>query len=276
MDCSIRRPRHDVRHVANAVAVVAAMTVMTFAGAAGAAAGQGGSVTTDADMKAAVMKQISSLDYGGQRPTVAVTGGVISLSGTVYSLWLKEETINRALKVPGRTSLESDLMIVKAESDAKLAAEVIKRISGFDRLSPVYDDIQGSVKNGIVHLLGAMTDEKNLGDLVERIAKVRGVQAIDNKVTVLPASRSDDQLRVAIANAIYRNPEFENYSRVNPPIHVIVNNGYVTLTGIVRSDLEKIKAHESAANVFGILKIDDRVNLPDVIRLTDVTASAHL
>ena len=260
MDCDIRLPRHDVRHVANAVAMVAATAVMTFAAAARGVA-QGGRVTADADMKAAVMKQISSLDYGGQRPTVAVTDGVISLSGTVYSLWLKEETINRALKVPGRTSLESDLMIVKAESDAKLAAEVLKRISGFDRLSPVYDDIQGSVRNGTVHLLGAMTDEKNLGDLVERIAKVRGVQAIDNKVSVLPASRSDDQLRVAIANAIYRNPEFENYSRVNPPIHVIVNNGYVTLTGIVRSDLERIKAHESAASVFGILKIDDRVKL---------------
>jgi osmotically-inducible protein OsmY len=93
------------------------------------------------------------------------------------------------------------------------------------------------------------------------VAKVRGVQAIENKVTVLPANRNDDQLRVAIANAIYRNPEFENYSRVNPPIHVIVNNGYVTLTGVVRSDLEKIKAHESAASVFGILKIDDRVRL---------------
>ena len=48
---------------------------------------------------------------------------------------------------------------------------------------------------------------------------------------------------------------------MNPPIHVIVNNGYVTLTGIVRLDLEKIKAHESAASVFGILKIDDRVKL---------------
>jgi len=259
MNRSIRRPRHDVRDVVHA-AIVAAMTVVTLAGAARVAA-QGGSVTADADIRSAVMKQISSLDYGGQRPTVAVSGGVIRLSGTVYSLWLKEETINRALKVPGRTSLESDLMIVKAESDAKLAAEVIKRISGFDRLSPVYDDIQGGVKNGIVHLQGAMTDEKNLGDLIERVAKVRGVQAIDNKVAVLPANRSDDQLRVAIANAIYRNPEFDNYSRVNPPIHVIVNNGYVTLTGIVRTDLEKIKAHESAASIFGIIKLDDRVKL---------------
>src|SRR6478609_530351 len=108
MNRSIRRPRHDVRDVVHA-AIVAAMTVVTLAGAARVAA-QGGSVTADADIRSAVMKQISSLDYGGQRPTVAVSGGVIRLSGTVYSLWLKEETINRALKVPGRTSLESDLM----------------------------------------------------------------------------------------------------------------------------------------------------------------------
>jgi osmotically-inducible protein OsmY len=260
MDCSIRRLRRDV---VDAAAVVAA--VMTFSGATRASA-QARSVTTDTDIKAAVMKQISSLDYGGRRPTVAVTGGVIMLSGTVSSLWLKEETINRALKVQGRTSLESDLMIAKAESDARLAAEVIKRISGYDRLSPFYDDIQGNVKNGVVHLLGAMTEEKKLDDLIERVAKVRGVQAIDNKVTVLPANQSDDQLRVAIANAIYRNPEFENYSMANPPIHIIVSNGYVTLTGIVRSDVEKIKAHESAASVFGIIKLDDRVKLAREVR----------
>jgi hyperosmotically inducible protein len=78
---------------------------------------------------------------------------------------------------------------------------------------------------------------------------------------VLPANKSDDELRVAIANAIYRNVEFEQYSMANPPIHVIVNNGYVTLTGIVRSDIERIKAHQSAAAVFGSIKIDDRVKL---------------
>jgi osmotically-inducible protein OsmY len=254
MECSIRRPLRDL------VAVVGAMTVMSFAGATRDLA-QVGSLTADADIKAAVMKQISSLDYGGRRPTVAVTGGVIMLSGTVSSLWLKEETIKRALKVTGRTSLESELTIAKAESDTKLAAEVIKRISGYNRLSPVYDDIQGSVRNGVVHLQGAMTEEKKVDDLLERVAQVRGVQAIDNKVIVLPANRSDDELRVAIATAIYRNPEFENYSMANPPIHVIVNNGYVTLTGIVRSDIERIKAHQSAASIFGIIKLDDRVKL---------------
>jgi osmotically-inducible protein OsmY len=249
--------RGSVRKAVGAAAVAVAASLIV--GAPTTALAQ--STTSDADIKAAVIKQISGLDYGGRRPTVNVSGGAIMLSGTVSSLWLKEETINRALKVPGRTSVESELTIAKAESDEKLAAEVMKRISSFDRLSPVYDDINGRVRNGVVYVGGAMTDEKNLRDLVERVAKVRGVQAIDNKIALLPANRSDDQLRVAIAQAIYRNPEFEQYSMANPPIKVIVNNGYVTLTGIVRSDIEKIKAHESAASIFGIIKLDDRVRL---------------
>ena len=256
MSGNIRRP---LRKVVETAAVVAVVNFVLFAGSSSVLA-QSSSATTDADMKAAVMKQIAGLDYSGPRPSVTVSDGVIKLSGTVSSLWLKEETINRALKVPGRKELQSELTIPTAESDAKLAAEVVKRITGYDRFT-VYDDFQGSVKNGVVHVSGAVTEEKKLSDVVERIAKIKGVQAIDNKVTVLPSNRSDDELRVRIANAIYRNPEFENYSMANPPIHVIVNNGYVILTGIVRSDIEKIKAHESAASVFGSIKIDDRVKL---------------
>jgi osmotically-inducible protein OsmY len=259
MSRKIRRLAGNV--VVPVFTVVAAACLLLSAGVARSFAQGGGSATRDADIKAAVLKQISGLDYAGRRPTVAVSGGVIMLSGTVSSLWLKEETINRALKVPGFESIEANLVIATAESDARLAAEVIKRIMGYSRLSPFFDDITGSVKNGVVHLQGALTEEKKLEDIVERVAKVRGVQAIDNKVSVLPANRADDELRVAIANAIYRNPEFENYSMATPPIRVIVNNGYVTLIGVVRSDIEKIKAHESAASVFGSIKIDDRVKL---------------
>ena len=261
MHGNIRRPLRDL---VRATALVAMAHLVVSAVAARVSA-QTSSATTDADIKTAVLKQISGLDYGAPRPTVTVSGGVIMLSGTVSSLWLKEETINRALKVPGRTELQSDLTIPRAESDEKLAAEVVKRITGYDRFT-VYDDFQGRVKNGVVYISGAVTEEKKLTDVVERVAKIRGVQAIDKKVTVLPANRSDDQLRVAIANAIYRNPEFENYSQANPPIHVIVNNGYVILTGIVRSDIEKIKAHESAASVFGSIKIDDRVRLAKEVK----------
>jgi osmotically-inducible protein OsmY len=137
---------------------------------------------------------------------------------------------------------------------------VINRIRQYD-LFTVYDDFQGRVNNGIVHLSGAVTEPKKLTDIVERVAKVKGVQAIDNKVTVLPSNQSDDRMRVQIANAIYRLPEFERYSMADPPIHIIVDRGHVTLVGFVRAELEKRKAYEAARFVEGILALDDKVQV---------------
>jgi len=225
-----------------------------------AVAAHAGAEVSDAELTRNIQRQLSNLDYGSRRPVVAVSGGVVTISGTVASLWLKEETINRALKAQGIASLVSELTIAKAESDEKLALEVIDRIRHYD-LFTVYDDFQGRVKNGVVYLGGAVTEPKKLTDIVERVAKVKGVQAIENRVTVLPANQSDDRLRVLIANAIYQLPEFERYSMADPPIHVIVDRGHVTLTGVVRAEIEKRKAYEAARFVEGVLALDERIQL---------------
>jgi osmotically-inducible protein OsmY len=222
------------------------------------AALQAGAGVSDAELTRNIQKQLSNLDYGSQRPVVMVSGGVVTITGTVATLWLKEETINRALKAEGIVQLVSELTIPRAESDEKLAAEVIDKIQHYD-LFTVYDDFQGSVKNGVIHLGGAVTDPKKLDDVIERLAKIRGVQAIDNKVTVLPANQDDNRLRSAIATAIYSLTDFERYSMANPPIHVIVNRGHVTLTGMVRSEIEKRKAYEAARFVNGVLALEDKV-----------------
>jgi osmotically-inducible protein OsmY len=228
------------------------LVVLVLAAAVHAAA------VSDPELTRNIQKQLSNLDYGSRRPVVMVTDGVVTISGTVASLWLKEETIKRALKVEGIAQLVSEMMIAKAESDEKLAADVVDKIQHYD-LFTVYDDFQGSVKNGIVHLGGAVTDPKKLDDVIERVAKIRGVQAIDNKVTVLPASDEDNRLRVTIANAIYSLSDFERYSMANPPIHVVVNRGHVTLIGVVRSEIEKRKAYEAARFVNGVLALEDKV-----------------
>ena len=93
-------------------------------------------------------------------------------------------------------------------------------------------------------LAGAVTETRKSADIVERIAKVKGVQAIDNRLVILPASESDDRLRVVIATAIYRDEAFTHYSMVDPPVHVIVNNGHVTLVGFVRSQIELHQGRE--------------------------------
>jgi len=71
---------------------------------------------------------------------------------------------------------------------------------------------------------------------------VTGVQKINNQIKTLPVSISDDQLRYTVARQIYGDPMFWNYAiQVNPPIHIVVENGRVTLTGVVASEVERRK-----------------------------------
>ena len=66
---------------------------------------------------------------------------------------------------------------------------------------------------------------------------------------MLPASQFDDELRYLIARAIYSNPHFVGYaSMVNPPIHVIVERGRVTLEGVVNSEVERMLARSIATS----------------------------
>ena len=69
-----------------------------------------------------------------------------------------------------------------------------------------------------------------------------------NRVESLPVSRFDDQLRYRIARAIYGNGSFWNYAvMANPPIHIVVERGHVTLTGIVQNDVDRAIARSLAA-----------------------------
>ena len=75
----------------------------------------------------------------------------------------------------------------------------------------------------------------------ERLAEaVAGVSQVNNQIEVLPTSGYDDQIRIAAARAIYGDPRFVRYAnRSLPPIHIVVNNGRVTLKGAVANQLEK-------------------------------------
>jgi osmotically-inducible protein OsmY len=185
---------------------------------------------------------------------------VVHLSGDIGTLWIKQEAIKRALKVPGVRSLEAEVAIPAAENDQALVREVGDRIRKYDLYS-AFDHIEGRVRNGAVRLDGAVTEPKKEDDILERVAKVKGVQAIENHLEVLPESQTDKNLRSSIFRRIYSDEAFENYSMVDPPVHIIVNNGHVTLIGYVRSDIERIKAESIARSTFGVLALDNKIQL---------------
>lgn len=119
----------------------------------------------------------------------------------------------------------------------------------------VFDDVSANVHDGVVTLTGKVTMPYKRDDIAKRVADVDGVVAVKNAIDVLPVSQFDDELRYRIARAIYGNSSFWNYAAMaNPPIHIVVDHGRVTLSGVVNSEVEKMLAR-SLANQFGALSV---------------------
>jgi len=84
------------------------------------------------------------------------------------------------------------------------------------------------------------------------------VKHVENRIGVLPVSRFDDELRYAVARAIYGSLAFWQYaSMVNPPIHIIVEGGRVTLTGVVASNVERMMARSLATSFTALSVTND-------------------
>jgi hyperosmotically inducible protein len=112
----------------------------------------------------------------------------------------------------------------------------------------VFDSVNAQIKDGVVTLTGKVLMPFKKDDLGERVGKVRGVKAVNNLIEVLPASKSDDELRRGIANAIYGNSTLSRYAtQVNPPIHIIVERGRVTLEGVVNNNVDRQLAYTIAS-----------------------------
>jgi hyperosmotically inducible periplasmic protein len=104
----------------------------------------------------------------------------------------------------------------------------------------IFDDLSFQVRNRQVTLYGEVTQPIKKSDVHNIIARVPGVESVNDNVQVLPLSDNDNLLRRQIAASIYRFPSLSRYGMgTHPSIHIIVDNGHVTLTGVVDSQADK-------------------------------------
>ena len=133
----------------------------------------------------------------------------------------------------------------------------------------IFDSVDASVENGQVVLSGWVTMPYKKTDIEGRVAKVDGVVSVTNDIQVTPVSQFDDELRFRIARAIYGNPSFWNYGAMaNPPIHIVVVRGHVTLTGTVTSQVDRMLAR-SLATGYGAFDVRNELR-------TDAEVQAQL
>jgi len=120
----------------------------------------------------------------------------------------------------------------------------------------VFDNLLYKVDGDKVTLLGQVVRPTLKSDAENAVKGLEGVSSVDNQIQVLPASPMDDQLRRAVYRAIYGDTGLSRYAMsAVPSIHIIVNNGHVTLEGVVDSEADKnlvnIRAN-GVPNVFSV------------------------
>ena len=104
----------------------------------------------------------------------------------------------------------------------------------------IFDDVSFRVSNGQVELMGAVTEPFKKSDIERIVKKLPGVTAVTDELKVLPLSNFDNRLRMQVARAIYGDASMLIYRNQSlPPIHILVENGHVTLTGWVNTDFDK-------------------------------------
>jgi len=158
----------------------------------------------------------------------------------MFAKFVATATVLLALSVPAWAADPNNLQVYRDAS---------KQVLTYPQFS-IFDAVHMQIDNGVVTLTGKVTMPYKKNDIEKRVGKIDGVRQVVNQIEVLPVSFFDDELRFRIARAIYGNSTFWGYgSMANPPIHIIVENGHVTLDGVVNNNVERMLARSVASSL---------------------------
>jgi hyperosmotically inducible periplasmic protein len=194
---------------------------------------------------------------------VAVENGVAVLSGFTTTVDARNEAERTARKET--KAVENRLRVVPvAVEDAALQRAVADAVLGYVNYG-VFDSVGAGVEQGTVTLRGSVQHPWRRADIERRVARLEGVREIRNEIRVQSVSSADERLRRQLYRDIYGNGLFQRYATfVDPPIRIIVENGNVTLTGVVNSAVEKAVLGSIARSALAF-RVDNRVQLESEI-----------
>ncbi|MEO5925624.1 MAG: BON domain-containing protein [Bryobacteraceae bacterium] len=126
----------------------------------------------------------------------------------------------------------------------------------------VFDHLAYQVNGETVTLIGSVTRPVTKTNAENAVKGIEGVEKVDSKITVLPLFAADNGIRIAVYNAIYGFPALQRYAlQAIPSIHIIVNNGNVTLEGVVLNKGDADMAILRAKSVPGTFEVKSNLKL---------------
>jgi osmotically-inducible protein OsmY len=193
-----------------------------------------------------------------------VEDGIVTLTGSVDIYQQKLDAAKKARKTSEVQGVRN-LIAVEGKSvpDAELAAQLDRKLY-YDRVGydVAFNYITASVENGTVTLIGEARTDVARDSALALAYRMPGVKDVFNDVRVDPTSIFDDQIRVKTLRAIYRDPVLSRYA-IDParPIRILVNNGHVSLDGVVATQMDKNVAGIRANQVFGAFSVKNNLEV---------------
>lgn len=239
-----------------AAALMLAVPVMYEAPAF--AAGQAASSQNDNNIRAAVKNSLNNSKFKDVQ--VAVQNGIVTLTGTVGVYDTKEQADKKAHRAKNVVAVRNEIQVNGAGemSDQQLQQKLVKAIE-YDRVgygTTAFNAISVSVHNGVVTLGGHAYGPVDADSAVALASNTKGVQDVINNIQVDPLSPMDDRTRIAVYRAVYGFPSLNKYA-IDPakPIRISVQNGNVTLYGVVDTQADKNVAGIRANSVPGVFHV---------------------
>lgn len=171
------------------------------------------------------------------------------------------------------------------EDGTRIVSEVQKKLRGLTNYG-VFDWLTFGFHGKTIVLKGFASRPVLKSDAANAVKGIPGVESVDNQIQVLPLSPNDDRIRAAVYNRIYTQPSLRKYNANqgslaqamgpggrsfglmaggitnNPPIgfhaiHIIVQNGNVTLYGVVNNEMDSNIAGIQANSAPGAFSVDN-------------------
>ena len=126
----------------------------------------------------------------------------------------------------------------------------------------VFDNLEFKVDGTTVTLMGQVTRPTIKSDAENVTKQIEGVGQVVNQIQVLPLSPNDDEIRLAVYLSLVRQPQLQRYfMQAMPPIRIIVNNGNLTLVGVIADQGDFNIANITAKGVPGVFAVTNNLRV---------------
>ena len=130
----------------------------------------------------------------------------------------------------------------------------------------VFDHLTYNVDGNTVTLFGQVVRPVLKSDAQNVVKRLNGVDKVVNNIEVLPLSSFDDSIRMRTLRAIYGFSSLSRYGMgTQPSIHIIVNNGHVTLEGVVDNAADSNVAFLRANGVPGVFSVTNNLRVANPV-----------